>query len=265
MAGLLSAIKNETKKIGGNRGKIVFMKDGDKKRFRFLCDADDGMAITFHDSFEKSVNVVCQEHYGKSCPFCEDEELRTRQQYAWSVWDYDANEVKLFMFAVNNCSPVPQLVALYDEFGTITDRDFVIKCTGKQQNKQFTVIPMEKAKFRNTKVKAFSESAILKMLAKAYPADIDDDAEDEEEKKPKKKGGITKVKPVEDDWDEEQEEKEIDYSEMSAKELFKLCKEREIEVVPKKPAKYYINLLEEYDSAHDDWDEEDDEWEEDNE
>ena len=55
---------------------------------------------------------------------------------------------------------------------------------------------------------------------------------------------------------------------MSPKELFKLCKERKIkDAVPKKPKKFYINLLEEYDSAQDDWGDEDDddEWEDDDE
>ena len=55
-------------------------------------------------------------------------------------------------------------------------------------------------------------------------------------------------------------------SEMSAKELYNLCKERDIKVAPKKPAKYYINQLEEWDAAQEDWGEEEedeDEWEDD--
>ena len=63
-------------------------------------------------------------------------------------------------------------------------------------------------------------------------------------------------------WDEE-EESGSKYEGKSAKELYKLCKDREIEAEPKKSEKYYINLLEEDDKAHDDWDEEDssdDEW-----
>ena len=59
----------------------------------------------------------------------------------------------------------------------------------------------------------------------------------------------------------------MDYSEMSAKELYNLCKERGIKVAPKKPAKFYINELEEYDKANEDWGDEDeedeDEWEDD--
>ena len=67
------------------------------------------------------------------------------------------------------------------------------------------------------------------------------------------------------DWGDDEDDEAPDYSEMSAQELFKLCKERDIKVAPKKPAKYYIQQLEEYDKAQDDWgdDEEpdDDEWE----
>ena len=58
-----------------------------------------------------------------------------------------------------------------------------------------------------------------------------------------------------DDWEEEDEE--VDYSEMTAKELYKLCQERDIEALPKKSEKYYINLLKENDKAHDDWEEDD--------
>ena len=64
---------------------------------------------------------------------------------------------------------------------------------------------------------------------------------------------------------DEDEDEAIDYSELSAKELYKLCKERDIDVVPKKPAKYYITKLEDDDSKKEDgWDDmeddEEDEW-----
>ena len=49
--------------------------------------------------------------------------------------------------------------------------------------------------------------------------------------------------------------------------IYKLCKERDIKVEAKKPAKYYITKLEEDDAKDDDdWDEDDeedeDDWEE---
>ena len=57
---------------------------------------------------------------------------------------------------------------------------------------------------------------------------------------------------------------ENEYESMTAKELYNLCKERDIECKPKKAKEYYIDLLEEYDSDSDDddWDEEEesDDW-----
>lgn len=260
---LLDKIKSDVKKSGGNRGKFTYFKENQKQRIRFLTDLDDGLEVVFHDSFEESINVPCQELFGRNCPYCERDGLRTRSQYAWSVYNYDTEEVQVFMFPVNNCSPVPALVAMYENYGTLLDRDFVISVTGKKQNKTFSVVPMDKVKFRVPKVKAFSDEAILKMLDKAFPADDLDDDEDNYKPVKKSKKKVAKKQEVEEDdeWDDE-EESVIDYEEMSPRELYKLCKERDIEAMPKKTQKYYVNLLEEYDAAQDEWDdeEEDDEW-----
>ena len=169
--GLVDKIKQDVKKSGRNKGKFIYFREGQKQRIRFLTDMDDGMEVTFHDSFEAGINVPCQELFGKDCPYCDEEGLRTRSQYIWSVYNYETKEVQLFMYPVNNCSPIPALMAMYENYGTITDRDYVISVSGKQQNKTFSVVPMDKVKFRNAKVKPFSEQAILKMLDKAYPAD----------------------------------------------------------------------------------------------
>lgn len=266
--GLISDIKNDVKKSGQNKGKLFYVREGQKARVRFLQDMDDGLQFTFHDSYARGITAVCREHYGEDCPYCDDEDLRTRSQYCWSVWDYESKEVKLFLFPVNNCSPIPALLALHETYGTITDRDFVIGVTGKQQNKTYSVVPMDKVKFRNDKAKPFSESKVLKILKEAFPDGADDEEEDE---KPKNKKGTKKAsskKPKEEDWDDEEEGTEEDYSEMTPKELYKLCKERNIDAEPKKSAKYYINLLEEWEKAQDDWDDEeeddeDDDWEDD--
>lgn len=270
MAGLVSSIKNDVKKAGTNKGKFIYFRPEQKQRVRFLQDMDDGIEIVFHDSFERSINVPCQEHmFGRNCPYCEDDNVRTRSQYAWCVYNYDAKEVQIFMFPVNNCSPIPSLMAMYETYGTLVDRDYVISVSGKGPDKSYSVVPMDKVKFRNEKAKAFSEAKILEMLDKAFPCTTDSDDEDDEPKRkkpsaPKVKG---KAKPEpeeeEEDWGEE-EDGAVDYSEMSPKELYQLCKERKIDVVPKKPAKYYITQLEEYDKAQNDWeDEEEDDYDDD--
>lgn len=264
MAGLVKQIKNEVKKVGANKGKFVYIREGEKKRYRFLTDADDGLEFTFHDNFSRGVPPIpCQELFGRDCPYCDDETIRTRSQYAWSVWDYDANEVKVFMFPVNNCSPVPHIISMYETYGTLTDRDYMISVSGKQQNKSYTVVPMDKVKFRNANAKPFSENKLVKMLDKAFPCDAIDDDEEEEEKP--KKNAKKKAEPddYDDDqeWDDNDEEEKPDYDEMSAKELYGLCKSRGIDVPTKKPVKFYIRQLEEYDTAQDDWSDDDDEWE----
>lgn len=276
--GLVDKIKQDVKKSGQNKGKFIYFREGTKQRVRFLIDMDDGLEVTFHDSFEQGINVPCQELFGKNCPYCDDDSLRTRSQYIWSVYNYETKEVQLFMFPVNNCSPIPALMAMYENYGTITDRDYVISVSGKQQNKTFSVVPMDKVKFRNEKAKAYAEKAVLKMLDKAFPCDDSDDEEEDEapKKRPATKAAAKKSskKPEsesedddydgDEDWGDEDEDV-VDYSEMSAQELYKLCKEREIKVAPKKPAKYYINQLEEYDAAQDDWgdeEEDEDDWEE---
>lgn len=274
--GLIDKIKADVKKSGSNKGKFIYFREGQKTRIRFLTDLDDGMEIQFHDSFERSIMVPCQELFGRPCKYCDDEGLRTRSQYIWSVWNYEAKEVQLFMFPVNNCSPIPALMAMYENYGTITDRDYVISVTGKQQQKSFSVVPMDKVKFRNEKAKPYSEQKILQMLDKAWPDEDRDEDEEEEEitKKRPSKGSQKKVtKKVEeedydddDDYDEDMEDEEEDegvsYEDMTPKELFDMCKERGIKAQPKKPAKFYIRLLEEADKAEDDWgDEDEDEWE----
>lgn len=262
----LSAIKSEIAKSGSSKGKFMFFKEDTKARIRFLTEFEDGLEIEFHNNYDQGINVPCQEQFGRDCPYCDLEGIRTRKLYVWSVYDYESKEVKLLMFAANNCSPVPTLAKLYEMKGTLLDRDYTIIQSGKGTNKSFTVIPEEKLKFR-VKAKSMSDSAIMKAIDKAYPSDNNEDFEEEDET-PKKKKTKAESKPkkepeeVEDEWDEEETE---DYESMKPQELYKLCKERNIDCKQRKSKEYYIDLLEEDDeeeSESDEWDEEDDEWEE---
>ena len=243
--GLLDNIRHDAEKSGQNKAKFLYVRDGAKVRVRFLQDMEEGFEVPFHDSYEAGINVPCREFFGKSCPYCDEEGLRTRTLYAWSVWDYESKEVKVFMYAMNNCTPIASIASMYENYGTLTDRDYVIQRNGKGQGTTYSVIPMDKNKFRNEKAKPFSKSAFQKILDKAFPDEHSD-----------------KFDSSSNDDDEK------DYSEMSAKELYKLCQERDIEAQPKKNEKYYINLLEEDDKAHDDWDDEDsdaDDWDDEDE
>ena len=235
--GLLDKIKNEAAKSGASKGKFIYFRPDEKKRIRFLQELDDGFEVQFHDNYERGINVPCQEIFGKDCPYCEDDDVRTRSLFAFSVYDYDAKEVKILMQAVNQCSAIPALVNMSETYGTITDRDYVLKKTGKGATSSFSIVPMDKNKFRNEKAKALSKKSFLKYLNQAFPCDANSDDD-------------------EDDFED-------DYSDMSARELYDICCDRDIECQKKRPAKYYINLLKEDDAAHDDWDDEESEDEED--
>lgn len=269
----LGKMKEQVKKSGANKSKFIYFREGDKARVRFLTDLEDGLEVTFHDSFEAGINVPCQETFGRECEYCDDDSLRTRSQFLWCVWDYEAKEVKILMAPINNCSPVPAIMAMYENYGTLVDRDYIITVTGKQADKTFQVVPLDKAKFRNTKAKELSENKILSLLDKAFPDENASD--DDEDESPKKKKGKAKSKAKskpepkveddfdEEDWEDEDDAEDFDYDSMSEKELYKLCKEREIEAKPKKNKRYYVNLLEEFDEAQNDWDDDDDDEEDD--
>lgn len=260
---LIDDIKNQVKKTGSNKGKFIYFKPGLKVRVRFLQNMEEGAKVPFHDSYAKGVNLPCQTVFGRKCPYCEDEELRTRDQYLWSVWDHEAKEVKILMAPVNNCSPIPSLVGMYETYGTIVDRDYVITKNGSQTSSTYSVVPMDKVKFRNDKAKPFSKTKLLELLDKAFPDDgaseVDEEDEEPEDKPKSVKKSSKPSKP----------EKSDEYDGMSARELYDICKEKDIDVQPKKDAQYYVDKL--HDAGYpeedeDGWSEEDEdelEWDED--
>lgn len=75
--------------------------------------------------------------------------------------------------------------------------------------------------------------------------------------------GLRAADEAGDDADEEDADEEDGYAGMSVQELYKECKKRGIKAEIKKPAKYYIGLLEKDDAAadedEDDWGEEEEE------
>lgn len=92
-----------------------------------------------------------------------------------------------------------------------------------------------------------------------------DEAAEEEKPAPKKRGRKSKAEPkpepeAADDADEDEGEPEGGkYDGMNAMQLFKECKKRGIKAAPKKPAKFYIELLEKADEAGSDSSDDDDE------
>lgn len=283
--GIISKIKAQAAKTGSNKDKILYCKENAKVRVRFLQEIDDGHEVVCHDSYADGIDTICRQEFGDDCPMCDNESLRTRSKFAWSVWNYDTKKVELAYFAVNNCTPVQTLMDLSETYNTIMDRDYVLKKTGSQQNTQYSVTPMDKNKFKNDKAKPYSKTAALKILDKAFPFnELDDDDEDEEEEKPaKKKSKKPAEKPAKKSGkkdkeyaalndDETEEELDIDWMEehldeedIDIDEFCEFCEVKSLKKLKgksekqfKKLIKTYLESLEEEEDDDDD-DEDDDE------
>ncbi len=238
--GILDSMKKDIANSGGSKGKIFLVGTDKKRRVRFLVDFENGIELIFHDSFGLGVNALCAKEINEKCKHCNNEDLRHRKLYGWPVYDYDSNEVKIFLYAVNNCTPIPGLISMYENYGTILDRDFVIERKGKQQNTSYTIVPLDKAKFK-TQVKIPTGEAMIKVIAKAFPPNA-----------------VGKPREENDDSDGDEKEQAKDYTQYSAKELYQMLKDRDQDVQAKKSKEYYIDLLEELDDSEigDDWDDE---------
>ena len=225
---LLEDMRQRIQRQGASREGIFFIKKGEKKRIRFLVDLDKGLKVVFHDKFGE-INVPCRSHFGANCPHCENEELRTRDNFAWPIYNYDDKRVQIFMFKANENTPVPHLLALFEEFETLLDRDIIIGRQGERFDTVYSVIPMDKKRFSlGDKVKALKRAAMLDMLDKAFPdsskdLDLDDDDdEDYEEETPAPKAKKGKVEPpkkkrkVEEEEEDEEEEDEEEEEEEPA-------------------------------------------------
>ena len=249
---ILNEIKKGVASSGSNKGKVIFIAKDSKKRVRFLTNVEDAIKIKMHDSYDRGINAICQKLVGKKCPYCKDDSLRTRDAYVFSVWDPDSKEVKIFVGYANNFSPLPNLVAMYETYGTLLDRDYVLQRDGGGTNSRYSVVPMDKVKFKNTKAKPYTKKKLIEILDKAYPVgddDSDDDYEDDDDEMENEDDVL------EDDDDDDDD---MDYEEMSPKELYMECVERGIKAKKKQKNKYYIKLLEKYDEENDE-DEDDDE------
>lgn len=210
--GLINQIKADVAKSGANKAKILYVRSDAKVRVRFLQELDNGYSFVFHDNFNEGINCFCPKNIDddNDCVFCEGEseiQVRTRNLYAWSVYNYDTKQVEIALFAVNQCAPVNQLIMMSETFGTIMDRDYVLAKSGKQQTTAYAVIPQDKEKFRNPKAKPMSQEAIMKILSEAFPyEDEKSGSEKVESKLPKPKKYAKTDEEIPFDVDAEEEE-----------------------------------------------------------
>lgn len=199
--GLINSMKNQIAKSGSNKKEILYFGKDTVKRVRFLQELDNGYEFQFHNDWDTHVFELCkdpEEH--ENCKLC-NEGIAIQENFVWSVWDYDSNSVKLLQFKASGVSPIPALIEMYEEYGTILDRDYKIKKVGQGQGSSFSVTPLDKERFTNKKAKALSKVKVKEILDKAWTSasvenvdgEEDEDEEEVKEKPRKKKGKKAKT------------------------------------------------------------------------
>lgn len=191
---LIDQMKEKIAKSGSSKKEILYWGKDTTKRIRFLNELDAGFVFQFHNNWDPSIFELCKDPENhENCKLCE-EGIALQDQYVWSVWDYDSNSVRIIQFKATGVSPIPALIEMYDEFGTILDRDYKIKKVGMGQGSSFVVTPLDKERFKNPKAKPFTYKQVLEILENAWKpkdtSDIDDESDDEEDEvkeAPKKK------------------------------------------------------------------------------
>lgn len=199
---LIVEMKAKIAASGTSKKEILYFGKDSVKRVRFLQELDTGYVFEFHNDWAANILELCKDPEDhEDCPLCE-QGIKIYENFAWSVWDYDSNSVRILLFKANGVSPIPSFIEMYEEFGTIMDRDYKIKKVGQGQGGSFVVTPLDKERFNNKKAKPFTKKQMQEILEKAYAKqeveeDDDDEEEDEEEvtsKKSKKQAKKKKQK-----------------------------------------------------------------------
>lgn len=266
---IIKAMKEKIAKSGASKKDILYFGKDSKHRIRFIQELDAGYQFQFHNDWSTSIFELCKDPEDhENCKLCE-EGIAIQDNFAWSVWDYDTNTVKLILFKATGVSPVPAFIEMFEEFGTMLDRDYSIKKVGQGQGSSFVVTPLDKERFKNKKAKPFSRNEVKDILEKAWPSkdieqdDEDDDEEEVVEKKSSKKKSKKKV-AAEDLLGElsMKELKEIAYElGMSKKEVKSFDDEEELieELVGNYEEEDLIELIEDMENEDEDDDEDEDE------
>ena len=175
MPSIIEEMRSAINNSGGGKQGFFFLPDGQKKKIHFLRDLDKPFKMTMHEKWAESGlgsgwNYPCQVHYGEECQWCDspDEKQRDKEYFVWQIWDYEDEKVKLFSFKANDNSPVPHMLAMFEEVGTLVDRPYTIVRTGKGTSTSYTLIPLTQSA-KPDKASIYKKEALLELFKKAFP------------------------------------------------------------------------------------------------
>lgn len=186
---ILDSVKKQIKNASSNFSDVFYLGEDDKRRVRFIDDFEDAVQVRWHDKYADEIDTPCLEYYNLPCPYCNNNDVRTRDQFAWTIYNYEQEAKQIFLYAANNFTPVSDLVGLYESYGTLTDRDYTVSRTGTGFDTNYQVIPMDKSKLK-VDVEKFTKKELFAKFKKIYNVE----AHKEEDS-----GGVNEVEDFDDD------------------------------------------------------------------
>jgi len=210
---LVDIMKDKINRSSSGFANIFYVRRDAKCRIRFLSDIDEGMELRFHSKWQK-YNHLCLSYVGKDCPHCDQEEEGgvKYDMYAFTIWNYESKKREIFLYKASKNSPIFQLISFSEEYGTISDRDYVIKKQGEGVNTLYLVTPVGEAKRFRGDEKPFSKKMVIKLIAEAFPYEGDDELEDsdDDDDTPPWNDKKSKVKPKAKRRPAEDEDEDVD-------------------------------------------------------
>jgi len=269
--GFLAQIKAA---IDSKPGSLFYVKSGEKRRIRFLADADEAIPVTMHSQWNEAeskadLQTPCFKHFGKPCPYCKNETINTALNYAFPVWDYEGNMVKLFMYKVSKKSVLVAVAEMAETYNTLLDRDYIISRSGAGFDTTYRVIGGDQSKFK-AKVSVPDAGEILKMVLSSFAPKFmktifGDEDEEEADAIVEKNIGTTKqvaAKKSSKFFDDDEDDEEEETQEQPVKKVSKRQVQSEEEAPQKrqrKPAQFEVKRRKSPPPPVDDDDEEEDE------
>lgn len=161
---ILDSMKAQIKNSGKSFGSFFNIKEsGAKVRVRFLTEMDEAIEMEFHSKWNGGAAGIyhpCLSYYGADCPNCDSNDVKTAPEFILQCWNYETKRVEIFKFKANKCTPIFDLVNIYEEYGTITDMDIVITRNGVKTDTSYSVMPKAPAPFK------YKQEAMKKLRSK---------------------------------------------------------------------------------------------------
>ncbi len=153
--------------------EVLFIPEKQKIQVRFLSDFEDAVILLFHEKFDEKTKYAlrqpCWRQYGKDCPF-HVPGYKDSDRYIWTVFVYEQKVKRMLLVKPTKNSVMNNLVQIYEQFGSLTDRDIIISRNGTGLNTTYTALALDKAPYEGELKKPWTAEKILEYLSVALKA-----------------------------------------------------------------------------------------------